>query len=391
MTEGTHPGAPFPGEPGAATDGGPVARRLPSLTGLRFAAAFGVFGFHFASYLAGEAHAVIGRIFDNASCGVSFFFILSGIVLTWSHRPRDSRRGFYQRRFARIFPDYFAAWLVTIGVIAYEGGVLYLHAGGLSLLLVQAWVPKLDITQGWNGVSWTLSCEMFFYLVFPFIVGRIERLKHPLRLLPFLCLPTLATGLVGLVWYPHGDPYLLVWLQNVCPPVRLCEFIIGIVLAIALQRGALPKVPLWTAGILFVCAYALTSWAPLRWLVVPFMIPFLALVIVAATQRDLAGQGTVWRWRPLVLLGERSYAFYLLHQLVLRIWARAYGQHIKLTSGLTGVLWFLLLLAVAVAAASTLFSVVEVPWERRLRGSSPPRVELAADCEPHASKVAREG
>jgi peptidoglycan/LPS O-acetylase OafA/YrhL len=303
-------------------------------------------------------------------------------VLTWSHRPRDTRRSFYQRRFARIFPDYFVVWILTIGVIAYEGGGFYLHAGGLCLLLVQAWVPKLNITQGWNGVSWTLSCEVFFYLVFPFIVGWIERLKYPLTLVPFLCLPTLATGLVGLVRYPHGDPYMLVWLQNVCPPVRLCEFVIGIVLAIALQRGALPRVRLWTAGVLFVCAYALASWAPLRWLVVPVMIPFLALVIVAASQRDLAGQRTVWRWRPLVMLGERSYAFYLLHQLVIRVWAKAYRQHIKLTSGVTGVLWFLLLLAVAVAAASALFSAAEVPLERRLRGSSSPRVELAADENP---------
>jgi peptidoglycan/LPS O-acetylase OafA/YrhL len=361
----------------------PVARRLSSLTGLRFAAAFGVFGFHFSPYLAGHAHALIGHIFQNASCGVSFFFVLSGVVLTWSRRPGDATPSFYRRRFARIYPDYAVAWLLTIGVIAYEGGVFFLHAGGLSLLLVQAWIPKLDLVQGWNGVSWTLSCEVFFYLVFPFVVGRIERLKHPLTLIPILCLPTFAIGLFGMLRYPHGDPYLLVWLQNVFPPVQLCEFVMGIVLAIALRRGSFLRMPLWQAGVLLIGAYALVSWAPLRWLVVPVMIPFLALVIFVAAQRDLTGQPTVWSWRPLVGLGERSYAFYLLHQLVIRVWAQAYRHHIALSSTEGGILWFLLVLAVAIAAASAMFRLVEVPSERRLRGSPSPRVELTADVNPN--------
>jgi peptidoglycan/LPS O-acetylase OafA/YrhL len=366
---------PLRNDGGPENDSSSGARRLPSLTGLRFAAAFGVFGFHFAPYLAGNAHVLLGGVFDHANCGVSFFFILSGVVLTWSRRPSDTRRRFYQRRFARIYPDYLAAWILTIGVIAYEGGIFYLHAGGLSLFLIQAWVPKLAIAQGWNGVSWTLSCEMFFYLVFPFIVGRIERLRHPVTLVPFLCLPTLITGLIGLIRYPHGDPQTLVWLQSVCPAVRLGEFVIGIVLAVELRRGSLPKIRLWAAGLGFVVAYTLLSWAPLRWVVEPALIPFLALVIMAAVQRDLDGRATMWKWSPLVLLGERSYAFYLVHQLVIRVWAKSYHD-VKITSDLVGVVWFLLLLVVAVGVSSALFRWLEVPMERRLRGSSSPRLEL---------------
>jgi peptidoglycan/LPS O-acetylase OafA/YrhL len=42
-------------------------------------------------------------------------------------------------------------------------------------------------------------------------------------------------------------------------------------------------------------------------------------------------------------------------------------------------LWFLVVLAIAIAiaAASLLFRFIEVPLERRLRGSSPPRAEVA--------------
>jgi peptidoglycan/LPS O-acetylase OafA/YrhL len=358
-------------------DPAPVVRRLPSLTGLRFAAAFGVFGYHFAPHLAGDAHTVLGEVFARANSGVSFFFILSGVVLTWSRGPGDTPRRFYQRRFARIYPDYLAAWVLTLLGLAYQGRMFDFPAGGLSLLLIQSWVPRFNIFLGWNGVSWTLSCEAFFYLVFPFIVGKVERLRRPLVLVPFLCLPTLLLGAIGLVRYPHSQPVTLIWLQSILPPVRLCEFVVGIVLAVELRRGTLPKVPLWAAGVALAGIYALFSWGPLYWLVVPVFIPFLALVIVAAAQRDMGGRSTTWSWRPLVLLGERSYAFYLLHQLIIRVWAGAdHHRTSQISSVGVGLLWFVVVLAVAVAAASALFKVVEVPLERRLRGSSVPRLEL---------------
>ncbi|WP_446918960.1 acyltransferase family protein, partial [Klebsiella pneumoniae] len=51
-------------------------------------------------------HMWVGR------AGVSFFFILSGFVLAWSHRKGDRPAGFYRRRFARIYPAYAASLLI---------------------------------------------------------------------------------------------------------------------------------------------------------------------------------------------------------------------------------------------------------------------------------------
>jgi peptidoglycan/LPS O-acetylase OafA/YrhL len=356
--------------------GGTGGQRLASLTGLRFATAFGIFGFHFSPYLAGHAQGVVGDVFNQASAGVSFFFMLSGVVLTWSRHAGDTRRLFYQRRFARVYPDYLAAWILTIAVIAYEGGTFDIHSGGPSLLLIQSWWPHLTVSQGWNGVAWTLSCEAFFYLCFPFIVGQVERMARPLLLIPFLCLPTLVLGLIGTVHDQHSNPETLIWLQTIFPPVRLCEFVVGIALAVELRRGTLPRIAFWVAGVVFAAAYGLFNWAPLHWLAPPVFIPVIALVIVGAAQRDLSGHRTLWSRRTFVLLGERSYAFYLLHQLIIRVWAHAARNHIPITSVPVAVGWYLALLAVAIAAASVLFSVIEVPLERRLRGTSTRRVEL---------------
>lgn len=76
----------------------PTVTRLDSLTGLRWWAAFGLFAYHMTNVapLPGQSLFYVGNY------GVSFFFVLSGFVLTWSARPHITVRQFYFRRFARI-------------------------------------------------------------------------------------------------------------------------------------------------------------------------------------------------------------------------------------------------------------------------------------------------
>src|ERR1700710_2004563 len=84
--------------------------RLPSLTGLRFLAALFVFGFHitlsasptppnhpinpFANpRLATDLEWLFGKA---GYLGVSFFFVLSGFVLTWSNKTTDTKSSFWR-------------------------------------------------------------------------------------------------------------------------------------------------------------------------------------------------------------------------------------------------------------------------------------------------------
>src|SRR3954470_17084064 len=79
-------------------------RDLPSLTGLRWVAALLVFAFHSAGY--GVLTTSWWHLTRFGFIGVSFFFVLSGVVLTWSSRPGQTSRQFYWRRFARIYPSH---------------------------------------------------------------------------------------------------------------------------------------------------------------------------------------------------------------------------------------------------------------------------------------------
>ena len=80
--------------------------RLPSLTQLRWVAAFLVFLAH-ARNLGLFGTGDLGRryapwAFGGGSIGVSLFFVLSGFVIAWSARPHDRPTAFWLRRFARI-------------------------------------------------------------------------------------------------------------------------------------------------------------------------------------------------------------------------------------------------------------------------------------------------
>ena len=89
-------------------------RDLPSLTGLRFVAALMVFGFHSAGY--GVTTTPWWHLPQFGFLGVAFFFVLSGVVLTWSTRPGQSAGAFWQRRFARVYPSHAVTAVIAIAL-----------------------------------------------------------------------------------------------------------------------------------------------------------------------------------------------------------------------------------------------------------------------------------
>ncbi|MHA3682863.1 acyltransferase family protein [Leucobacter sp. HY1908] len=120
-------------------------QRLDALTGLRWWAAFLVFLFHMRVFA--PLPGPINLLFDQGYLGVTFFFVLSGFVLTWSMRPRVSVSTFYWRRFARIWPAHMVALVFAVLVFytmapipdgsflkPFDMGILL-----LSVVLLQGW------------------------------------------------------------------------------------------------------------------------------------------------------------------------------------------------------------------------------------------------------------
>jgi peptidoglycan/LPS O-acetylase OafA/YrhL len=340
-------------------DSGTARSRLPSLTGLRFVAAFLVFGFHvhIMGFVAdGAARTAMEWIFGSGAVGVSFFFILSGFVLTWSARTGDTATRFWRRRVAKIYPNHLVTALVAIAAASVTGSLLSLAIVVPNLLLVQAWSPDVAVFFGLNTVSWSLACEVFFYALFPLLHRSLLRL-------PARSLWPASVAALGLVWLvpvaahllPAADRYWAIW---VFPVARLPEFVAGMLLARIVSSGRWPAVPVWPVVALAGAAYLSVRWLPGDYRLVAGTAAPLALLVAAVGAADADGRGTPWATRWAVWLGEISYAFYLVHQIVLRVLAKGAGTGHHTLAGLG---LALVALAVAVSGSWLLYRCVERP------------------------------
>lgn len=284
----------------SADDRRGLSARLDTLTGLRFVAALLVFALHLATYAPNNGFgAAFRNVFGHGPVGVSFFFILSGFVLTWSHREGDTARAFYRRRFARIAPAYWVALAVALTehlATPPPGGRGPLVTQALpSFIGVQAWFPSDAYHYGGNSVGWSVSVELFFYAAFPALI----LLCHRRGARVFLGIVALgAVIVVPAVLRPSES--VGAWAIYIFPLGRLAEFVCGVALAVALRRGIRLRVRFPAAVMVAVVAYAalgLTpSWAGVAAVTI---IPFL-LLIGSAAEADLAGLA---RWRTVGACG----------------------------------------------------------------------------------------
>jgi peptidoglycan/LPS O-acetylase OafA/YrhL len=346
-----------------------------------------VFGFHVHVthlFTSRVVDRVDGYLFGQGAVGVSFFFLLSGFVLTWSARSGDRARQFWRRRVAKVYPNHVVTAVAAVLALAAGGAALSVLAVFGNLLLLQAWVPQENVYFGLNTPSWSLSCEMFFYLCFPLLVGAVDRLGAR-RLWPATVLTMAAVCAVPLVSLvlPAGLRY---WFVYVAPPVRMLEFVIGILLARVVQAGRWIPLGVMPAAGLAVAGYVASGYLPGSFSYVAGTVIPLALLIPAIAVSDVRGLFSPLRSRVMVFLGETSYAFYLVHHLVIRFVYKAAGSHswpivagIGLAVGM---------FATSLAGAWLLYRIVEQPFMRRLaprRYPSPAAIVGSAGTDRYAA------
>jgi peptidoglycan/LPS O-acetylase OafA/YrhL len=317
-----------PARPEQAARPKPLPTRLASLTSLRFFAAFAVFTHHFNGVSAGGGVWHVPAIFPYSKIGVhgvTFFFVLSGFLLTWSHKPGGSKKVFYWRRFGRIYPAHLVAAVLAV-VVFYVLGTDRTDAFSLiaSVFLLQTWFPQVVPNLPGNPVTWTLSVELLFYALFPLFIGRLRLMRtRTLGLLTFAGLAGMwVVNVLADHYLDHHDAF---WVMR-HPIVYLPQFLIGVTFAIALRRGH--RVPLRpTAAVLLILAYTVVytradDWAgkfvahQMECTVRPVVAVLSVLLIAACVQNEAAGRSRLLTKRYLILLGASSYAFYLVHQTV---------------------------------------------------------------------------
>jgi peptidoglycan/LPS O-acetylase OafA/YrhL len=302
---------------------------------------------------------------------VDFFFILSGFILAYvygqlfsaSLRARDYL-SFLTKRIARIYPLHLFMLLAyvgsgIVGLDAATGGRL---AVATHVLLIHAWGIHDDLT--WNRVSWSISAEWAFYLVFPFIAWVVLRASRlllwtlPLALLGALVLLTEHAGTLGVTY-----------------DLALLRCIPEATLGVLLFRASQADCP-WLRRI------AQLDWV--RWPVV--LLPFVLMQVKAHEVAIVAAMalmilplsiasGSLHRvlaWRPLHHLGVVSYSLYMSHYLVLIFTRKLVLHRFHLDpkrydlGTIQLVLVHLGFIGLCTAVATVLYRLVEVPGRRAL-------------------------
>ncbi|ONI76368.1 hypothetical protein ALI144C_37620 [Actinosynnema sp. ALI-1.44] len=354
--------------------------RLPTLTGMRFVAAGMVFFAHaFTEFptSSGPVATALSTVWaPSAAIGVSFFFVLSGFVLAWSARPDDTARRFWRRRIFKIYPNHVVTFVITLGLMWLTGTLPTVWQFLSNLLLVHSWFPRYDLLDGINGVSWSLACEVFFYASFPLLIAGVRRIA-PHRLwwwaagvVVAIAIVPLVAGLLPGSALPYAPEVVTWqgWFVYFLPPVRALEFVLGMILAEIVRSGRWIPVGMGTATLLAVIGYVPATLVPSTFSLVAYLIVPIALIIGAGAVADVEGRFSPLRSRPLVWLGEISYALYLVHRLVLLyvLGALDLGQSLN---DFESVVVVLALFVVSLLLSWLLYRAVEVPVLRRY-GSS---------------------
>lgn len=302
---------------------------IRALTSLRFIAALMVMLCHLTLLGRSESDTLQQLYRDWLSegyIGVTFFFVLSGFILTHAYDERMrlqrvSHARFMWQRVARLYPIHLLTFALSLPLVWAGAKALSSEQVVVGLisnaLLLQAYIPDNLIYFSANQPSWSLSVELFFYALFPLLVRLGSR-----QLLALLAL--VVAWHLGLLWHEKDLMVDHSWqfLSYIFPPARLGDFIAGILVHRVRTHVALGA---WQASLAQVLAIValpgLVAWG--RDGVSPilrtdlFYLPVMAWTVYAFSfDNGIVGRRLLAPWA--VYLGEISFSVYMIHQLLIR-------------------------------------------------------------------------
>ncbi len=363
-------------------------KTLDALTGLRFIAAFLVFVHHISGRFGlGEVRAALGAL------AVSFFFVLSGFILTYVYHNRlqtkDVKR-FYFTRWARIWPLHVVCFLFALFMLnmpRFDADPIYGFKVLSGVFLLQSWVPDYGWNFVTNGVSWSISTEMFFYLMFPlFLLGGQK--KFWIKYFSLLGAMLLLIPGVNMLSHTGWTTFDFKSIGHCNPLFRLPEFCTGMAIGfIYLNRSKLidsnAKRNLWfdttleAIALASVVAYmigvqksGISQWLmKVEWGSVFLSslfrftsgcLVFAFVIYTFARTRGLFGK--LFSTRLFVFLGEVSFAFYMVHQIVIKMVMRM----ARYFDGISPIVVATCVGLIALGFSVLLFKLVEMPCKNGL-------------------------
>lgn len=309
--------------------------KIDILTGIRFFAAIHVVLFHNFSFFGLEnTPAWITNFIFKGEAAVSFFFILSGYILTHAYQERlnDStqKKKYFLSRLAKLYPLYFLAFIIDLprGINYFFSEYTLKEAVAKTFIssiahlsMLQSWIPR--VTASWNPPAWSLSCEMFFYLIFIFTMKPLLKTsKKALLLFLLYIFPISLYFAFKYSGLAQVDSSLFHTFWRSFPLFKINEFFIGILLySVCLKKNKLSTIIQDYGGMIFwgsiilsiILTTAARSYVPRSIFSNVLYVPIFSLIIISSQKRIFWGK-KYFESKLIVHLGLISYALYILHQ-----------------------------------------------------------------------------
>jgi exopolysaccharide production protein ExoZ len=339
-----------------------------SIQACRAAAALLVLLFHLGGTVALDRYfgaKAFDTVFAFGDAGVPFFFVLSGFVIMLAHRKDIGQPQrllqYVRKRAVRIYPAYLivatAVFLVAIAVPSMRDSMPHDAA---TLIRSALLLPQDIAVVGGTGapilvVARTLQYEVFFYALTALLILRPSVWMAAIALL--------AVNFVSVrVGGPHGFP--LDFLASESVPL----FGFGMATAWALRSGLRTPRPLLLAALGAIAFLGLGAFEDVTTLRVAHRDLYYGLascVLILGLVRAEAASARPWHFPKLALLGDASYALYLIHFPLLSVVCKAVRA-----TGVTGYLGATIAvvacIALSLASAIAFHLWVEKPVMARL-------------------------
>lgn len=302
---------------------------------LRGLAAAMVVCHHYVASQAEHGAQVSRWLLDFGGSGVDIFFVISGFIMmiTQSDIGRQHPgRQFLVRRLMRIAPLYWALTALAFGLASLAGPAVNTHIGFGKFMMSMLFLPSADhpidmATDAHTAyvipMSWTLTYEWLFYLVF---ATALAFGLHAYARIKFIALIFVLFIVAGLLWQPQA-----LLLQVITSPLLL-EFLLGCGVAALYLQG----VRLRTSQALLLAAIAVVVLANFLHGSVFSRVAIWGLaafgLVLAATLAP-PGRKPGPALRPFARLGDISYSLYLSHFFTLALFVRLQSHIPPLSDG----------------------------------------------------------
>jgi len=302
-----------------------------ALTGFRCLAASMVFFYHNRKYWRDTVHPDIMRLLNEFHIGVSLFFVLSGFLIAYTYAAQPMQSGgsyakYFSIRLARIMPLY---WLILTFFYmdpAFGKG----QFSWLTYSLFHGFSDSHNLDA--ISQSWSLNIEMTFYAFAPLLC--LLQKKKMLYLIVLLAILFFATWGIGVYWHHiNGNPerwlYPLHFVLTGTFPGRCVEFVAGMLLADHMHNNKTRLIEnfryktiigfagigliTWCIGLFQANTFKHGSDETGGMILQLLVLPFFVAMALAGLIYEKTWIQKFFRSKVLVLLGNASFAFYLIH------------------------------------------------------------------------------